>query len=259
MKSKIFIAFLIITSAGMACASEPVSFKSSLVESANHAHYLTGRMAVPPGDGPFPAVIFMHGCGGLSRNMRSWAKRLYEWGYAVLVVDSFGPRGTRQICDSTAQLLSYYPVRVQDAYDARKYLSGLPHVDPGRIAIMGWSHGGGVVLRALSKSNNEPFRAAVAFYPWCDFVLDGLNAPLLILIGEKDDWTPAARCSQAMVSDAEPEVILKIYPGAYHCFDYDAMDTWVRGAVGMQRLLSDPEATADAARTIRDFLKRHMP
>ena len=124
---------------------------------------------------------------------------------------------------------------------------------------MGWSHGGGIVLQAAAQRNVSPFRAAIAFYPWCDFVLDGLNAPLLILVGEKDDWTPAARCRSSMASEAKPEVLLKIYPGAYHCFDYDEIDTWVRSSAGMHRLLSDPAAMSDAAVRVKDFLRKHMP
>jgi len=55
----IFLDILIFAATGIACASEPVTFKSSQCQDL----HLTGWIALPPGEGPFPAFVFMHGCG----------------------------------------------------------------------------------------------------------------------------------------------------------------------------------------------------
>lgn len=86
------------------------------------------------------------------------------------------------------------------------------------------------------------------------------NTPLLILIGKEDDWANASGCSFYMPGEAgyyleEPkhEVILKIYPGAYHDFDWPGVES-IPGHI----LKYDPEATADAIVRVKNFLAKHL-
>jgi dienelactone hydrolase len=121
--------------------------------------------------------------------------RLQRWGYVSLLVDSFKPRGEENIC-SPGQSHTIQPSRrAKDAFGAKLYLESLPYVDPNRIAVMGWSHGGMATLEAvqINVPSSGPFQAAVAFYPYCTRMYI-LNSPLMVMIGEKDDWTPAQKC-----------------------------------------------------------------
>ena len=57
----------------------------------------------PDGEGPFPAVVALHGCAGLGKNgiaerYRDWAERLANIGFVVLFPDSFGSRGLGPQC-----------------------------------------------------------------------------------------------------------------------------------------------------------------
>ena len=65
------------------------------------------RPAMPPD--PRPVVVGLHGCGGLltrtgdiQKREADWAERWSAAGYAVLLPDSFNPRGYRQICTLAA-------------------------------------------------------------------------------------------------------------------------------------------------------------
>ena len=107
--------------------------------------------------------------------------------------------------------------------------------------------------RSIRPYNRDSFTAAIAFYPYCLRPMNDSNAPLLILIGEKDDWCPAEACAKKMPV-GQPEVILQIYPGAYHDFDWEGIDTIVSG----HRLLYDPAATDDAIIQIESFLSEHF-
>lgn len=218
---------------------------------------LSGRLKKPDGDGPFPAVVLLHGCGGIWRWNDVWADRLTDWGYVVLDVDSFGPRGKASICDRPGSITG--EMRALDAHGAKTFLAGVPFVDPGRIAVLGMSHGGWAVLDAIRRTTNsdlrvKPFRAAIALYPWCDEPGE-LDAPLLILTGELDDWSPAARC-RTFVAGASPAggVELKVYPGAHHVFDLKGLDTRQDGHV----MRHDPQAADDAAERIHAFLAKHL-
>jgi dienelactone hydrolase len=222
---------------------------------------LDGVVYKPEGNGPFPAVVLLHRCGGVRDYDYAWAQRLKSWGYVALVLDTLTPRSIPNVCGSKQPISRIQ--RVMDAHSGKVYLAGLPFVDPKRIAVMGWSWGGSTTLSAidayycglLPEGNRDPFRAAVAFYPRCSS-LDDLNAPLLILIGEQDDWTPAGLCSQAVPPEgkSQHEVALKIYPGAHHCFDC----TGVRGQYFGHYLEYNHSVTSDSVEQVKGFLSKYL-
>ena len=197
---------------------------------------LNGRFLRPAGTGPYPTVVLLHGCGGLynksgrvaARHL-DWALKLRDQGYAVLMVDSFGPRGVDQVCTHTDRAVRATVERKRDAWAALAYLQSRKDVDNDRIAAMGWSQGAGAVLAAYGPGSKEGgkgagFRAAIAFYPGCKSPLKDSSwqpeGPLLMLLGGRDDWTPPEPCLE--LANREPvkertEVI--VYPDAHHGFD----------------------------------------
>jgi dienelactone hydrolase len=187
---------------------------------------LVGELHRPAGVGPFPAIVVLHGCSG--RGPRAYedaaAARFTELGYAVLIVDSFGPRGITERC---TQARSTSDVdRVADAYGGLLYLARLPFVDADRIAVVGYSQGAMVALSAISLGGIETlfdrhFRTAIAYYPGCWAESGAVSIPTLILIGALDDWTPARDCEAMMARRSGEGAPLKliVYPGAYHAFN----------------------------------------
>jgi dienelactone hydrolase len=263
MKCKAVISFLVISlvTVSFAYGGEWVTFKGN--SATGESLTLKGILEKPEGKGPFPAVVMLHGCSGIEgmkKFLDIWAQRLTSWGYVTLMVDSFGPRGESDICGGTRVFLIPPNVRAQDAHDARSYLSGLPIVNRDQIALMGWSHGGWTVLYSIDETfpvqnRGDPFRTAIAFYPYCSIPLRGFDSPLLILSGELDDWCPPAMCQMRMASGTTtPEVTLKIYPGATHGFDFEGVDKTKNG----HRILYNPEATKDAIEQVRNFLTKYL-
>jgi dienelactone hydrolase len=189
-----------------------------------------------------PAVIALHGCGGLySRDKdlnprhRAMAELLQQEGYHALFPDSFSPRGKESLCSEkigTRDLTSAN--RRRDVLGALNWVVKRPEVDASRIALLGWSHGGTTVLSANNRNSSEvaahavKLRAAIAFYPGCSAYLktrDGYrpNAPLLLMIGEKDDWTPPKACvalhEKVRAQYPNDSFELRVYPDSYHGFD----------------------------------------
>jgi dienelactone hydrolase len=189
----------------------------------------------------------MHDCSGLGPTSSGaparWAKELVKNGFVVIMPDSFSSRGFADgVCTNPSPTrLDVAPHRrVMDAYAALSYLRTLPQVYPQRIGVMGGSHGGATTLVTMSApaggstrapENRVGFSAAVALYPSCamrmgDWRADGSGiykplAPLLILSGELDDWTPAEPCRK-LTEKAQASgypVSIKVYPGAHHSFD----------------------------------------
>jgi dienelactone hydrolase len=89
MTQVVFLAFL----AGFAAVhAESVDF--TITPENGKPIVLPGELEKPVGEGPFPAIVMLHGCAGpwpLRDEM--WSRRMVDWGYVVLRVDSFGPRG----------------------------------------------------------------------------------------------------------------------------------------------------------------------
>jgi dienelactone hydrolase len=208
--------------------------------------------------GPYPAVVVLHGCGGISSHSTGIADRLGSWGYVALAVDSLSPRGISSACRGGVLGQAF------DAYAALRYLATLEDVDPARIAVLGQSIGGGSALYALDRDLGaqyftERFRAAILYYPGCRIPDANLTAPTLILIGDKDDWTPADRCRD-MVARAQSNgasITLQVYPGVHHAFDVAQLRPGIRNPSGQWLEYNEP-AARDADAKVRAFLAANL-
>jgi dienelactone hydrolase len=238
-------------------ALETVHFTSFDVDENNSPLVLVGLRSSPGGKGPFPGVVLLHGSGGIkARRDADWVKRLTSWGYVTLQVDSFGPRGA-----SPAEVIKRskrvsHDSRAKDAHGALRYLSKQHFVDPNRIAVMGWSHGGlSAIVSVLESHADIGFRAAIAFYPFCNRSLNWVNAPLLILAGELDDWCPVSYCKDMVpAGKTSHDVTLKIYPDAYHDFDWPGIDKMVKG----HRVKYNAQAATEAIQQVKFYLSQHL-
>jgi dienelactone hydrolase len=253
---------------------------------------LTAYLGRHKGDAPRPAVVLLHGCsgllnarGGISPIYRAWMRALFAKGYDVLTVDSAGPRGFGQTCTAGPERIIMHRDRPGDAYAALAFLQAQPSVRADRIALMGWSQGGGVVLLTINdKSIGRPqalkqdFAAAVAFYPGaCSERLQSkpftgvepqgwtTAVPLLVLFGDADVWTPQAPC-EAFISGAKARgnpVELKSYPAAFHAFDAPnlprtELPAYRYGNGPIPVVGTDREARADAFPRTLEFLKHGL-
>ncbi|MEP6791844.1 MAG: dienelactone hydrolase family protein, partial [Ramlibacter sp.] len=140
--------------------------------------------------------------------------------------DSLTPRGEAEICtQKLAERRIDQAERRADTLAALAWVAAQPWVSPTRIALLGWSHGGSAVLSATDANRSDVMAAparpavAIAFYPGCaDALKKGYRpaAPLVMMLGELDDWTPPGPCI-ALGKNTAAEV--NVFPGSYHDFD----------------------------------------
>jgi dienelactone hydrolase len=242
---------------------------------------LDATLVRPSGPGPFPAIVQLHGCGGLEAQSYRWARWFAAHGYVALVVDSFGPRKLKGDCRSGPD---EPPVtaRFDDAFGALRYLQSLPDVRPDRVAAIGWSQGGVYAMSVINGPSLERarrrgvalpptgFAAGIGVYPGGCFSLvnERVIRPLLVLIGEADDWTPATKCREMVeaMRSRGADARIVTYPGAYHYFDVEGRPKELLAEVendnragGFGATVSyQAEAAADAHRQIEQFLARHL-
>ena len=263
-------------------AQERIQFRS--LESS--ATVLDGYLYPIIGAGRHPAVVFLHGCSGMfdrstgliSRLERDWALVLNGDGYSVLMVDSFRPRSIDQTCAPATYNPAVVAARPKDAYGALYYLQNQSFVRGDRIALIGWSAGGGTVLRTIpQQSGGRPaslpqgdFRAAVALYPaLCSDQREAAswtsNIPLLVLFGAADVWTPLAPCQNFIAGALArgSRIELHTYPGAYHAFDapdrpLSRLPQYTTTAGVVPIVGTDLAARRDAFAEVQAFLRRYL-
>ena len=180
-------------------------------------------------------------------------------GFAALLIDSFRPRGYREVCNRGR--LVPPEAQARDAFDGAAYLRAAPEVRAQRVGVIGFSHGAWAVLKAVlagvvRRSDEPPFAAAIAFYPGCDPPSAVLETDTLILIGDADDWTPVARCAhwRDTVNTTGHTLRMKIYPGARHSFDAPSPPHSFAG----HYIGQDPVALADSLVETRTFFTERL-
>ena len=125
---------------------------------------LSGALAelyLPARTAPVGAVVVLHGCDGIEPHYRQWAQRLADWGYAALLIDSFGPRGFQEVCNRG--LLVPPEAQARDAFDGAAYLRAAPQVHAQRVRgdrLLAWRVGGaeGSACRARPPAERTGFR-----------------------------------------------------------------------------------------------------
>ena len=225
-----------------------------------------GALFKPAGAGPFPAVIYMTGCGGIDSPANraqptATIDHLRSKGVATLIVDSFTPRNEpKGVCanlgDLDGEKATQYASRGgNDAVAALKTLKAMPDIDTKHIFLMGFSLGAYSSLLATDTKNpaNHDAKVAgvIAYYPFC---YDGVDpsVPVLVMIGEKDDWTPAAKC-QAVTGQSNFEIV--VYPNITHAF---AVPFPKPVDVLGHHLVYDEKATQDAQQRADAFMAAQM-
>jgi dienelactone hydrolase len=271
---------LFLTLFGVACPADAAPLPTPVqVEIPSGTAILHAQLYKPDGDGPFPVVIALHGCGGLAGpsepvqpRYRDWAEQLLKTGHAVLLPDSYGSRELGPQCRAHERRVLARRERVADIMASRQWLLQQPWAERDRISLLGWANGASAMLWAVrpqppSRKVEPDFRSAIAFYPDCR-ISSGLGwsarVPTLLLIGARDDISSPPACRQ-MVDGARGRSALArivVYPGAAHDFDRanfplhaigSAADVALpeRGHVG-----TDPDARADSQKRVAEWLAR---
>src|SRR3954468_1338722 len=220
---------------------------------------LTGYLFRPRGQGPFPAVIMLHGRGGpyssnvnadctlvssappaspcnsgsLSKRHLMWGSYWAEHGYLALLPDSFGPRGKAHGFgrfthdDPDRADVNEKTVRPLDAAGALAYLHGRNDVIPRQIFLQGWSNGGSTALNVMIQQGSQAgYAGALVFYPGCGQTAllaptIATAAPIAMFLAADDEEVSPLICQHVVdrSQQAGARIDVTVYPGATHGFD----------------------------------------
>ena len=192
---------------------------------------ISGILKIPKRvEAKVPAVIILHGASGVNDYYLEVADMLSETGIAAFVVDSYEQRGILSGEETFKKLFHSYSTRISDAYAALELLSTHPKIDKRKIAVLGYSHGAMVALFVASEkirrafiADDLRFAASIAYYPGCATQFKGIDftdAPVLMLLAEKDNICPVEACLvyAQRIKDSGADVKAILYKGVHHQF-----------------------------------------
>ena len=246
--------------------AESLTFRSEVTTNEFSAA-IGALLSIPKGKGPFPAVILLHPCGGLDEvaltTLQAHSRELLSSGFATLILDSYGSRnltGGKMCSNRLYRSDIRYGIRRDDAFNAMVALQRHASISKENIFLLGLSDGGSAALLSAKGGPIDHFRAIASYYPDCGKLLGGVGyvykSPIIVFVGEKDDWTPSAECikskSPGVVTGAQFEVIA--YPNAYHGFDQPRPMRKVLGYT----MAFDREATVDSRKRYVEFFIKNL-
>ena len=212
-------------------SANPFSFKDIITDIENQEEQIvSGILKLPENNNKekFPLIIGVAGSLGWRAHHYEFLEMYREMGIATFELKSFISRGVESTVGTQVEVTT--AMMILDSYRALEILSNHPKIDKNNIAITGWSLGGGVSLLsawmplvdAIKPKNN--FAAHLPIYPPCIAQpedLDFSDSPIHILIGELDEWTPAAACQDltSKLQNLNYNINITIYKNSHHSFD----------------------------------------
>ncbi len=207
---------------------EDAGATASLVAFPSGSRTLHGFLYRPPGDGPFPAVVFNHGSEAMPSARSDEAVFYVRHGFVLFVPHR---RGQGQSSDAGTYIERLGPAQIEgelvaqadDVMAAVEYVHSLPYVDGGRVAVTGCSFGGIVSLFAAERGTG--IEAVVDFaggaMSWARSpelqmrmkqAARAARVPVLFIQAENDfDTTPSRVLSEEMRNAGKPARV-HIYP-----------------------------------------------
>jgi dienelactone hydrolase len=192
---------------------------------------IAGVLRIPRlGTDLLPAVILVHGSGGMGGNVDYWSQQLTASGIATLGIDYLSGRGIVNTNSDQGKLPRL--AEVIDIYNSLSLLGTHPRIDRTRIAVMGFSRGAQAALysslvrfQKMYGPKDLNLSAYVTFYTPCytryieDEAVSG--SPIRLFHGTADDYVPVVPCRAYVerLHKAGRDVQLTEYAGAHHVFD----------------------------------------
>ncbi|UTM59567.1 dienelactone hydrolase family protein [Photobacterium sp. CCB-ST2H9] len=229
---------------------------------------IAARFTRPAGiQAPVPAVIIVHGSGGVDERGTLYSQALSSRGLATLEIDMWAARGL----DGGLSRPKHVKDTLPDVYAAIDYLKSRQDIDADHIGLIGFSWGGVVAMLMAGEQQTAPLKAMVANYPVCwaynkvpgyPFTRIAAGRQLMILSGAEDKYDGPDDCEhlvQQLPTDSQSRVTLETLAGATHAFELPRADSLFfdpyafRGKGGNVPIRYNPEATQHALQLASQF------
>lgn len=184
------------------------------------------NLYLPTNQNKAPGIVLLHASGGIEKNHRAWAEQLREWGYAVLIVDSFTVRG--YLDRKSIGWDKAYQAQLADLPNAFRILAQQKNVAANNMGLLGFSLGGYSTLVAMQKEYDLPFSWGASFYGHAYRFTPGTAFKKTVIFnGKDDDRSPLAGAQALQQGEPQGNITLFSYAKAHHGFDNFELPQWV--------------------------------
>ena len=219
-------------------SANPFSFEEIIMDLENQeTQEVFGILTLPNNYNPdkkYPLIIGVAGSLNWGTHHLEYLQMYHKMDFATFQLQSFDSRDVQSTVGSQVEVTT--AMVILDSYRALEALSTHPNIDTNRSGITGWSLGGGVSLYSawlplIDAINDRKFMFAAHLpvypgcmaYPYPNENMQFSTAPIHILIGELDNWVPAAACTELIdkihASGLPHNIDITIYKNAHHSFD----------------------------------------
>ena len=212
-------------------SANPFSFKDIIVDlDSQKEQEVFGVLTLPDNllqNQKIPLVIGVAGSKDWADHHLEYMAMYQSMGIATFELQAFGSRQVTSTVGSQVEVTT--AMIVLDSFRAFERLANHPNIDPEKLAITGWSLGGGVSLFSawipLKNAINKElkFAAHLSYYPPCIVepnTLEFTDSPIHLLVGELDAWVPAEACVDLSnkMKDSGANIEVTVYEKYHHSF-----------------------------------------
>lgn len=207
-------------------------------------------------------ILILHNCVGITQHTVSWANQIAEWNYNAVVLDSFYAYGYSNLCAGGINAATYPYNNSKDAEVVGRWIKKQPWSN-GKVSVIGFSAGGNTgILNSTTPNLFEPsnvFSSVVAYYPNCfsGFQERNLTTPLLVHVGEKDNWVNVNECKDMAKKPKFSSVEFHFYPNAEHSWDMGTSGV-TKCWLGTCSWSYDREADKKSRQLTKEFFEKHF-
>jgi len=217
----------------------PTTPKTTPIEYQDGDAQLMGHLAVPEGNGTYPAIVIIPDWDGVNEYEQTRATFIMEqWGMVAFAADIYGA-DFQTVPNITVrrELATFYRSNA-DVFGSRistaiEYVKGLESVDASKVAVFGYCFGGtGILQYGMGPYGDQDVAAMVSFHGGLSYLptnVTGLDTKLLVLDGGSDNTPAEIMDLEVALDTGKASWEITRYAGIRHAFTVwkdDRYDAW---------------------------------
>ena len=223
--------------------------QTEMVDITVNGNSVSGYLAKPEGNGPFPSVVVIQEWWGLEEHIKDVARRFANEGFVALAPDLYHGEVMTEPSEAQKAMMALDMNRAsKELLKAADYLNNMSEVSG--VGAIGFCMGGGLALTLACDNPNV--KAVAPFYganPQPIEKVANLKGPILAIYAEHDNFSneQVRNDLEAALKQHGKQFQTTVYPDTQHAFFNDSRPQ-----------IYDAEAAKDAWQKALAFFRKNL-